>query len=247
VNSLVSGYKQQFQNAEGSLNAAADTAKRQIQAELAPLRQLEADPATLANLVKQLGPSMFFVHTFDQSGQPSVGSAFVISSSPTESLLLTSYTAVAAATKSPGPDLFVRQGTSDTKVTVRTWNPQYDLALIVLPRGGLPAIAVAASSPSLQLGTRVYALSGIGSAGASITEGALSDVSAAGVAHDAPLGAAFQGGPLVDSAGKVVAVASLTYAPLGFSTGGVWYAPYVQQACDKVLSCAGGNLAASQH
>ncbi|MDQ2754895.1 MAG: serine protease [Actinomycetota bacterium] len=245
VNTLINGYKQQFDNAKGDLKASAAAAQQQIQAQLGPLRQLEAEPAALSNLVKQLAPSLFFVRTLDQSGQPSVGSAFVISSNANQSLLLTSYTTVAAATHSPAPDVFVRQGTTETKVTVRSWDPQYDLALIVLPKGGLPAIAAAPSSPPLQIGTRLYALSGLGSAGAAITQGAVSDVSTSGVAHDAPIGTAFQGGPLVNAAGQVIGVSSRSYAPLGFSTDTVWYSPYVQAACTKVLSCPNGSLSAS--
>ena len=42
-----------------------------------------------------------------------------------------------------------------------------------------------------------------------------------------------------------MAVASLTYAPLGFTTSGVWFAPYVEAACNKVLTCPGGTLAGS--
>jgi hypothetical protein len=70
VNTLISGYKTQFANAEGNLSATAAAAKLNIQTELKALQQLQAGPATLAALVKQLAPSVFFVHTLDASGQP---------------------------------------------------------------------------------------------------------------------------------------------------------------------------------
>jgi S1-C subfamily serine protease len=185
---------------------------------------------------------VYFVHTLDANGQPSVGTAFVVSSNATESLLLTSYTTVAAATHSPSPPLYVRQGTTDTPVTVRTWDPQYDLALLVLPQGGLKALSAAPPSPGPQLGDRIYAVSGLGSAGASITQGSIVDVSASGITLDAAIGSAFQGGPIVNAAGQVVAVASRTYAPLGFTSQSVWFAPYVEAACNKVLNCPNGTL-----
>ena len=246
VNSLISGYKQQFVKAEGDLSAAVAAAQANIQDQLKAVQQLQASPAALATLVKQVAPSVFFVHTLDASGQPSVGTAFVISSNGSQSLLITSYTTVAAATHSPAPAVYVRQGAVDTQVTVRTWDPQYDLALLVLPRGNLTALTAAPTNPAPQPGDRLYAVSGLGTAGASIDEGTIVDVSASGLAVDAGIGNAFQGGPLINQSGQVIAVASRSYAPLGFSSTGIWYTPYVEAACSKVLSCPGGTLVGSQ-
>jgi S1-C subfamily serine protease len=245
VNTLISGYKTQFANAEGNLSATAAAAKLNIQTELKALQQLQAGPATLAALVKQLAPSVFFVHTLDASGQPSVGTAFVVSSNSSQSLLLTSYTTVEAATSTPGPTVYVQQGNNSTQVTVHSWDAEYDLALLVLPTGDLPALTAASPTPAPQPGDRIYAVSGLGTAGASITQGSIVDVSTSGVAVDAAIAPAFQGGPLIDQNGQVLAVASRTYAPLGFTTEDVWYAPYVEAACNKVLTCPGGTLVGS--
>ncbi len=104
VNALISGYKKQFANAESDLAAATAAAKASIQNQLKALQQIQAGPATLAALIKQVAPSVYFVHTLDANGQASVGTAFVVSSTTTQSLLLTSYTTVKAATVTPGPD-----------------------------------------------------------------------------------------------------------------------------------------------
>ncbi len=242
VNALISGYQKAFQNAEGDLQAQSNADAAQLRNQLAPIQQIEAAPQTLVGLVKKLGPSLLFVHTLDASGQPSVGSAFVISSDANQSLLLTSYTTVAAATRAPAPPVFVRQNNADTQVTVSTWDPQFDLALLVLQRGGLTPVTPAPTTPAPQVGGHLFALSGLGSAGASISEGVITDVSASGVADNAPMNASYQGGPLVNAQGQVIAVASETYAPLGFAASGVWYAPYVEAACSKVLRCQGGTL-----
>ena len=240
VNTLVSGYKKQFANAEGDLSASGRRRQTNIQTQLKAIQQLQAGPATLAALVKQVAPSVFFVHTLDANGQASVGTAFVVSSNTTQSLLLTSYTTVKAATGAPGPAVFVRQGNVDTQVTVRSWDPQYDLALLVLPqRRACTPCRRRRRHPAPQPGDRIYAVSGLGSAGASIAQGSVIDVSASGIAEDAAIGPAFQGGPLINQAGQVVAVASRTYAPLGFTTDGVWFAPYVEAACNKVLDMPG--------
>ena len=246
VNALVSGYKKAFADAETALASQTADDKAQISAAVGPIQALESSPQQLAKLTRQLAPSVFFVHTLDSSGQPSVGTAFVVQSGPTQSLLLTSYATVKAATTNPGPPVYVQQGTgTSTAVTVRSWDASTDLALIVLPRGGLPAVPVAPASAAPTVGERVFAVSGQGSAGASLSQGVVTDVASNGVSHDAPLGAAFPGGPLVDADGQAIAVGSRTYAPLGFTSDGVWFAPFVQAACAKVLDCPGGVIPTS--
>jgi hypothetical protein len=51
------------------------------------------------------------------------------------------------------------------------------------------------------------------------------------------VGTAFRGGPIVNSDGEVVAIASRAYAPQGFDPGAVLFAPTVQLTCDKILHC----------
>ncbi|HLI54060.1 MAG TPA: serine protease [Acidimicrobiales bacterium] len=246
VNALVEGYKAQFAKAESDLSAAVAAAKADIAEQVKAAQALQAGPAQLAALVKQMAPSVFFVTTQDANGQPSVGTAFAVSSSASQTLLLTSYTTVSAATRAPGPAIYVQHDNGQkTRVTVRSWDPQYDLALLVLPRGGVPALSAAPSSPAPSPGDRVFAVSGLGSAGASLAQGSVVDVSAEGLAVDAQIGSAFQGGPVVNQSGEVIAVGSRTYSPLGFSSTGVWYVPYVEAACQQVLSCPGGTLVGS--
>ncbi|MBO0692739.1 MAG: trypsin-like peptidase domain-containing protein [Acidimicrobiaceae bacterium] len=242
VNLLVNGYQKKFDNAEADLNATVNQAESQIQSRLAPIENLEGDPQALAALTRKLAPSMFFVHTLDAGGAASVGSAFVVTSNAKQSLLLTSYTTIAAATRSPAPAVYIRQGSKDSQVSVRTWDPANDLALIVLPIGSLPALKAAPSSPAPKVGEKVYAISGLGSAGVSISEGAISDVSGSALANTAPIGPQFQGGPIVNSDGQVLAVASRTFSPFGFAAKTVSYAPYLQAACSKVLTCPGGQF-----
>jgi S1-C subfamily serine protease len=243
INTFINTYKGEFAKAQGDLAAQRDAAKAAINNELGPLRQLQATGATLQSLIKKVAPSMWFVHTLDANGQPSVGSAFAIASDQNQTLLLTSFSTVQAATRRPGPDVFVRQGGgSDTRVTIYTWDDRYDLALIVLSKGNIAALQPAPASPGPSIGDQVFALSGSGSLGASATQGFVTDVSADGVQHTAPVGQGYQGGPLVNSNGQVVAVASRSYQPLNFASDGVWFAPFVRSACTKVLQCPGGTL-----
>jgi S1-C subfamily serine protease len=243
INTFIATYKHEFDNARGDLAAQRDAAKADINQQLGPLRQLQASGDTLKALVKKVGPSLFFVHTLDQNGQPSVGSAFVVASDATRSLLLTSYTTVQAATHRPGPDLFLRQNGVETKTTVWTWDERFDLALIVLAKGNLPRLDTVLTNPALAVGDRVFAMSGLGSLGGSAVQGVVTDVSAQGVQHTAPVGQAYQGGPLVNANGVVVAISSRSYQPLNFASDAVWFGPFMHSACDKVLTCSGGTLA----
>lgn len=247
VNSLISGYRGEFAKAESDLSASEAAAKAAITEQAKNAQSQEAGPSQAAAIVKAVAPSVFFVHTLDSSGQPSVGTAFVISSTGDQTLLLTSYTTIEAATHAPGPAVYVTQGdaTTQTPVTLSTWDPTYDLALLILPRSGLTPLAIAPTSPAPQPGDRLFAVSGLGAAGASLVEGTVADVSASGLQLDADIGVAFQGGPVINQSDQVVAVASRSYSPLGFSGQSPWFVPYVQAACNKVLTCPGGTLSGS--
>ena len=94
---------------------------------------------------------------------------------------------------------------------------------------------------SPKTGDRVFAVSGLGAGGGSITQGLVADVSAAGVLSDAQVGQEFQGGPVINSKGEVLAVASRSYAPLGFASDGVYFSVPIHSACDRVLRCPSGT------
>jgi S1-C subfamily serine protease len=129
------------------------------------------------------------------------------------------------------------------QVTVWTWQEERDLALLILPKGNLPHLSFIPTTPPLQVGERVFAVSGLGSAGAAVTQGFISDVSSSGIQHNTSIAPSFQGGPLVDSNGLVMAVASRSYAPLNFATDSVWFGVPIRAACDKVLKCPTENTA----
>lgn len=237
-------FGQQFDNAKKTIEADATNARAAIQSELEPLRKIAASGETLANLQKVVGPSTFFVQTSDEAGKASVGSAFVVASDTRQSFLLASFTTVKAATRAPGPPINVRQGNGPTvKATLWTWHEEKDLALLIIDRGSVPKVTFAPASPPVKLGERVFAIQGLGGTGSVATQGFVSDISAAGILHDAQVGQGFQGGPLVNSEGKVLGIASRSYAPLGFETDGVYFAIPSRTACEKVLKCPNGDPA----
>src|SRR3954451_22140067 len=121
VADFINGFQATRKEALDAIVAKRDDAKADIDKELEPMKKIQAEGQTLDALVKKSGPSLFFVHTLDEAGQPSVGTAFSVASDQTQTFLITSFTTVRAATHRPGPDVFVRQGTGqDVKVTVWT-------------------------------------------------------------------------------------------------------------------------------
>ncbi|MEY2417716.1 MAG: serine protease Do [Actinomycetota bacterium] len=238
---FVANYQKRFSLAEKAIKAETENAKSEIQTQIEPLKRIQAEGDTLQALVKKDAPSLFFVRSLDEAGNPTVGTGFAVASDSSQTFVITSYTTVRAATVRPGPAVEVRQRDQVVKSQLWTWDESKDIALIIVQKGGVPTLSFA-SKGSVKTGERVFALSGLGALGGAATQGFVADVSSPGIQHDAPVGTAFQGGPLVDSDGKVVGISSRSFAPLGYTSDGVWWAPQVRDACDKVLKCPNDSV-----
>lgn len=237
IDKYVNGFDDRLKTAVKIIDKERDVARSDVKKELEPLRQIAASGETIGDLVKKVSPSVWFVSTLAEDGAPSVGSAFVVFADADQSFLLTSFETVRAATRRPGPTIELSKGDDRITADLVTWEEGRDLALVSVKRGNLPRLEWSTSDPVADPGERVFAVSGLGSQGGSVSQGIVSDISSAGIQHDAPVGVQFQGGPLVTSNGEVVGIASRAYAPLGFRTDSVWFAPPIRSACDKVLRC----------
>ena len=122
--------------ANEELNLSSDNAIQAIRQEAAPLRDLLEQERVVGNLTGRMQGSVWFVETLDENGAPSVGSAFVAASDDAQSLLVTSFGAVAAGTTEPSPTITVRSGEESFEAELYNWDPDHDLALLILPRGG---------------------------------------------------------------------------------------------------------------
>ena len=241
IESFTGNFDQRFQTALDTIAAEREAAKNEVRAELEPIQKIAASGETLEALVKKVQPSIWFVSTLDEAGQPSVGSAFAVASDGEQSLLLASFNTVRAATRSPGPPVKIRKGDEELTAQLWTWQEEKDLALLIVKKGGIPKLEFAGSEPALKTGERLFAVSGLGASGGAIAQGFVADVSSAGIQHDAAIGSAFQGGPLLNSEGQVLAVASRAYAPLGFGTEAVFFGVPARASCEKVLRCPDGG------
>ena len=236
---FVQNFDEQFQNAIGQIRSEREQAKAQIQEELEPLEKTRVEGAALQELAKKVEPSVWFVRTLDEAGGPSVGSAFVVASDSEQTLMITSFTTVRAATRRPGPAVVLRKGDQEMRGELFTWHEERDLALLIVDRGDMPKLNFAPQDPPLRAGDRIFAVSGLGGANASVSLGFVADVSGTAIQHDAAIGQAFQGGPMINSDGELLGVASRAYAPLGFVSDDVWFAPPIRTACERVLRCPG--------
>ena len=241
ISTFETGFGSALNKALGRIDNERDLAVGQVKSQLNDLEKFAASGSTLTGILDKAKPAVWFVQTLDEAGQPSVGSAFVVFADNQQSFLLTSYTTVRAATTKPGPGITLKKGTDSMTAALTSWDPANDMALLTVNRPSLPALAWAPTSPASQVGDRVFVVSGLGGAGGAITQGFVAGVSAEGIQHDSPVGAAFQGGPLLNSAGQVLALASRTYAPIGFSPDAVFFGVPIRNACGKVIKCPAGQ------
>lgn len=237
IDRYVAGFDERLDTAVKIIDQERDDARSAVKQELEPLQQLAASGETISELLAKVSPSVWFVATLGEDGAPSVGSAFVVFADAEQSFLLTSFTTVRAATRRPGPAVELRKGDDRVNAELVTWEEGRDLALLSIPRGNLPRLAWSTADPVVDPGERVFAVSGLGSRGGQVTQGVVTDISGAGIQHDAAVGTHFQGGPLVTSNGDVVGVASREFAPLNFAADAVWFAPPIRTACEQVLRC----------
>jgi S1-C subfamily serine protease len=241
VDAFEAGFEDEVDDALEEIGKERDDAVGQVQNQLDDLEKFAASGETLQGLLEATAPSVWFVVTRDEAGQPSVGSAFVVFADGEQSFLLTSYNAVRANTQEPAPGITIRKGDEELPVTLAAWDPPNDLALLTVDRPDLPALTWAPTDPPAQVGDRVFVVSGLGASGGSISQGFVADVSANGIQHDSPVGAAFQGGPLLSSAGEVLAVASRAYSPLGFPPEAVFFGVPIRSSCTTVIRCPEGQ------
>lgn len=237
VDAFEAGFEDEVSAAIDQIGTERDEAVGQVQDQLDDLERFAASGETLQGLLEATAPSVWFVETKDEGGAPSVGSAFVVFADGAQSFLLASFNTVRANTQEPVPGITLRKGDERLAATLTAWDPPNDLALLVVDRPDLPALTWAPTDPSAQVGDRVFVVSGLGASGGSISQGFVADVSANGIQHDSPVGAAFQGGPLLSSAGEVLAVASRAYSPLGFAPEAVFFGVPIRNACASVIRC----------
>lgn len=241
IDRFVVGFGERYETSIKTIDATRDNALADIDARIGSLNEAQTVGSRLEGVAQTVGPSVWLIATLGTNGEPSTGSAWVVFSDGEESYLVTSFTAVDAAARKPSPTVTLRKGEEVIEAQIWNTNPGRDLALLVIPRGGLPTLPLAPATA--RMGDRVFAVGGTGGLGASVTEGLIADVSAEGLQHTAPLSDLYRGGPLVDEEGRVVGLASRAYSPLNFFVDDVWFAPGTTNMCESTLACGDSGAA----
>ncbi|MDQ2650000.1 MAG: serine protease [Actinomycetota bacterium] len=241
VDAFESGFGDAMDEALDRIGEERDSAVGQVQGQLDELERFAASGETLSGLLEKIQVSVYFVTTLDDAGAPAVGSAFVVFSDSEQSFLLTSFATVGSSATAPAPDITLVKGEERLSARLVSWDPPNDLALLSVDKPNMPRLEWGATDPPGKIGDRVFVVSGLGAAGGSISQGFVAGISAEGIQHDSPVGTAFQGGPLVDSDGEVLAVASRAYSPLGFNPEAVFFGVPIRNSCSQVIRCPDGQ------
>ncbi|HEX7276341.1 MAG TPA: hypothetical protein VF244_03120 [Acidimicrobiales bacterium] len=188
----------------------------------------------------RVAPSLWRVNTLDEAGRPVEASALVAGSFGGQSFLLTSFAAVRASTRVPGPQIVVRNGGSEAQATLWTWQEDKDLALLVIPRAA-PPLLWASENPEGKADDRVF----VASEGSGLAPGKIVSSSATAIQHNISVDDRRRGGALINEKGEVLGMASAEYNPGGVGTDRIFVAVPMRATCGPVLQCGGGNTVAA--
>jgi len=235
---FVEGFDQQFTDAAGAIDDLRVGAISEIRSELDPLKDQITDAEGVTQLPVTIGESVWMLETRNEDGQIANGSAFAIVGHQGGTAFVTSHSLVIASTTAPSPGIDLVKGNRRVPAQLWAWDPERDLALVVVDEVVPPLKFATDSAQVSAVGGRVFAMSGVGGQGATASPGVLLDHSLAGLQHTTPVGALFVGGPLVTGEGLVVGVAADNYQPYGFDAGPVPQAPDIRSICAVVIECS---------
>lgn len=235
---FVEGFDDQFVDASDSLNQLRGDSLDQIREELQPLGEFVSEQNGVVNLPAQIGPSVYQLRTTNERGASVAGTASAVAKHQGGTAFVTSYSLVKSGTITPAPGIELVKGEERIPATLWSWDADRDLALIVVDVE-LPRLVFATEAElTSSVGSKVFAMSGTGGQGATASPGTVLDRSNVGLQHTAAIGELFDGGPLVSSGGKLIGIASVSYAPLGFTGGDVRFASDLNGLCSSLLNCA---------
>ncbi|MGH2768233.1 MAG: S1 family peptidase [Actinomycetota bacterium] len=242
----VNSIEERFIRFEERMGKELDARVKELEAEMkktqgAPVgrplptsRAAADDPETVAATVEG---SIAQIEGRDEKDTPTLGSGFVVRSTPGESWIITNYHLVAKAADENQP-VRVTVGAARQDSEVYAADKSRDLALVIFKLGGLPALS--RSKANLEVGATAWAVGTSGRpAGASAIKVRLAEVSPLGIGTDSDFAPNLSGGPLLDPEGKVIGVLSVTYAPPGLQAAPRWVVP-LPLACHRVLRCPTG-------
>ncbi len=238
VGRFVDGFDQQFNNAAGALDELRESSVDQIRNELVPLDNFVANANGVVDLPAVVGDSVWLLETRNSDGEVLIGSAFAVAGHQGGTAFLTSFSVVRDNARLPAPGIELVNESETIEAELWSWDEASDLALVVVDEAVEPLDFATNSVQVDNLGQTVFAISGVGGNGATAVPGVMVDSSRSGIQHTAPVGTLFEGGPLVDGAGRVLGLSSTGFRPYGIDPGQVGQSVDVQIICAQILRCS---------
>lgn len=211
---------------------AQQSAVARLDREVASLQAAAGRDTDWSSIAAQVEPSVFTVETAD-----ALGSAWVVHAGPTGSELVTNYHVVASAWTAGVSRVDVRQHDRTIQGTIYRVDPTDDLAEIHVT---MPLVPLLPAAVRPRLGATVMAVGsplGLeGSVSLGIVAGYRSLAGSDYIQFSAPISPGNSGGPVVDSHGRVVAVASAKL--VGDGVEALSLAIPVAVVCQSFASCS---------
>jgi len=204
----------------------------QLQGRVSLLENKSSSQADWSSVAARVEPSVVKVEAGDATG-----SGWVVRSDATGSELVTNFHVIADAWSSGDASVDVRQEDRTLKGTIVRVDGNDDLAVIHVSER-LPALVTASARP--KLGTPVMAIGSPLGLDGTVTLGVVSGFRSLDgsdyVQFSAPISPGNSGGPVIDSRGQVVAVASAKLVGTGVEA--LSLAIPVQVVCLSLVRCA---------
>lgn len=225
------------------VNATAAEAEAEIAEQVRRIREslAEGPPIQAPN-----DAGIYAVSAAHLGGEVRVGSGVVLLSTRGETALVTNYRVVATPDgfALPAAEVHLPQGTFRGRV--HNFDRDRDLAVLVLGGGPLPVPEWRPADERTTVGDLVYLAGIAGPGAAAVIEGKVAAVGTEAVVTNLPVNAFVSGGPLLDVAGRVVAISSLDYAPFGEVSGDLAYAVPIREVCRRLIRCTREDMDAGE-
>lgn len=237
---LVTNAKQELEQTEdrvvGAITESAVQGSLRLERTLGPYAAFMQDDLGLPRAAGGIAPSLVQVTSSSQSGEPTFATGVALGPSGSNTVFVTSYAVVAAATADPGPEIEIRWEERTYRGEIWGWDRELGVAVLTSDAQVPSATLATGTEVATTVGTPVFAVSAFNLA---TTPGTVATVTSRGVRHTAPLGPDMFGGPLVDVDGRVLAVNLGQYAPGGYGGGNAPWSVPLGLLCEELLRCQG--------
>ena len=187
---------------------------------------------------------VYSVSATHPGGEIRVASAFTVFSNQSETFLISNYALVDDGQQGAIDSVEVFLPDQTVTVPVHSFDRDRDLSVMIAEGGPLPVLEWRPPEEGVRRGDAVYAVGVAGPQTPTILEGKVAGVSAQAVVPDLPMNDFLAGGPLIDGAGRIVAIASQHYSPFGDVEGNLIYAPPIRMVCEVLIDCTAADVGA---